>query len=78
MSKNGKTIAEQIRVVNEPRIKMNVLYFTELGILVGWLIGLLLGFVIYMSNGRIKNKTDIEEQLHIVLLAEVPNLKDIV
>jgi capsular polysaccharide biosynthesis protein len=78
ISKNGKTIAEQVRVVGEPRIKINVLYFTELGILAGWLLGLIIWTIIYVGNGRIKNKSDIEEHLHTVLLAEIPHIKDIV
>ena len=78
ISKNGKTIAEEIKVVQEPRIKIGVTYFTEIGILLGWIIGIIVWFIIYCGNGRIKNKSDIEEELHIVVLTEIPHIDKIV
>lgn len=78
ISKNGKTIAEEIKVVQEPRIKIGVTYFTEIGIVLGWIIGIIIWFIIYFGNGRIKSKSDVEEELHITVLTEIPHIDELV
>ena len=72
------TEAEEIKVTKEPRIRLGITYFTELGIVVGWVLGIIIFFIAYYSNGRIKTKADIEDELHMVVLAELPYVTEIV
>ncbi|MBE5935195.1 MAG: hypothetical protein E7262_05325 [Lachnospiraceae bacterium] len=75
--KNGKTIAEEVKVMGEPTIKLGITYFTEIGLVVGWIIGVIIFLIIYYGNGRIKKKVDIEDELHVLVLAEVPYIEEL-
>ena len=77
IQKNGGTQAEETKVQETPRIKIGMLYFAEIGMVIGCIFGCIMLFVIYCSNGRIKNKSDVEDKLHIALLAEIQYIDDL-
>ena len=47
IGKSSKTTAEEIKVLAEKRIKLGITYFTEIGLVVGWI----LGYIILTKGG---------------------------
>ena len=75
--KNGGTQASETKVQEPPRIKLGMLYFAELGMLAGCMFGCIMLFIVYFGNGRIKTKSDVEDELHIAVLAEIQYIDDL-
>lgn len=56
--------------------KPNLILFTLLGLVGGFMLGLMIIFFKHILDNKIKSKEDIESKLKISLLGEVPKVKD--
>lgn len=76
--KIGFTEIERNKKYKDNKItKLQVTLFVEFGILVGMVLGFIIWTIIYCVNGRIKSKKDIEDELNIVVLAEIPYINNL-
>lgn len=57
--------------------KLQVTLFVEFGIVAGLVMGFIIWTLIYYINGRIKSKKDIEDELNIMVLAEIPHINNL-
>lgn len=57
--------------------KLQVTLFVEFGIVAGMAFGFIVWTIIYCANGKIKNKRDIEDELNITVLAEIPHISNL-
>lgn len=57
--------------------KLQVTLFVEFGVVVGLVAGFIIWTFIYCINGRIKSKKDIEDELNIMVLAEIPHINNL-
>ncbi|MCI6736800.1 MAG: Wzz/FepE/Etk N-terminal domain-containing protein, partial [Intestinibacter sp.] len=56
--------------------KPNLILFTLLGLVGGFILGLMIIFFKQILDNKIKNKEDIEAKLKITLLGQIPKIKD--
>lgn len=54
--------------------KLQVTLFVEFGVVVGLVVAFIIWTFIYCVNGRIKSKKDIEDELNLIVLAEIPHI----
>ena len=57
--------------------KLQITLFVEFGVIVGLAVGFVIWTFIYCVNGRIKSKKDIEDELNIIVLAEIPHISNL-
>ena len=57
--------------------KLQITLFVEFGVVVGLVVGFVIWTFIYCVNGRIKSKKDIEDELNIIVLAEIPHIDNL-